>query len=156
MRFMEFIIQHSLFKKRNYKNEAMKIISLIFLILTVSVIQLSAQDDLITVSGKVTEYETGEDIIATTITEKGTDNVTMTDINGNFSIKVKKDATLIFSYIGYIGREVMVESDRIDIILEPDYSSITPKYCFPKRKTIVKPEIGTESYLPKVESDNNK
>lgn len=46
-----------------------------------------------------------------TIVIKGTTNGTITDINGKFTIDVpSKDATLLFSFIGYIAKEVVVGS----------------------------------------------
>ena len=52
------------------------------------------------VSGNVTDAK-GEAAIGATVTEKGTRNATMTDVNGHFVIKVKKGAELEISYIGF-------------------------------------------------------
>lgn len=43
----------------------------------------------------------GEPVIGATIRESGTDNGTITDIDGNFTIKTQKNATLEISFIGY-------------------------------------------------------
>ena len=48
----------------------------------------------ITVTGHVTD-ETGEDLIGATIMEKGTSNGTSADLEGNFSITVPSNATLV-------------------------------------------------------------
>lgn len=62
----------------------------------------------ITVHGYVDD-ETGEPLIGATVMEKGTSNGTATDIDGNFSINVEPNATLVISYIGYDPMEVPVD-----------------------------------------------
>lgn len=57
-----------------------------------------AQDS--TVTGTVVD-DTGEPIIGATVMVDGTSNGTVTDLDGNFTIKVKPGAKLKFSYIGY-------------------------------------------------------
>jgi len=52
------------------------------------------------ISGTVVDA-TGEAVIGATVMEKGTSNGTVTDFDGNFKIKVKEGATLVFTYIGY-------------------------------------------------------
>ena len=71
---------------------------LMSLALTPAVAIVSAQE--VNVSGVVTDA-TGETIIGASVVEKGTTKGTVTDIDGKFTIKVKKGAQLEFSYIGY-------------------------------------------------------
>ncbi|MBO0593813.1 TonB-dependent receptor [Cellulophaga sp. E16_2] len=52
------------------------------------------------VSGKITDQD-GIPLAGANIIEKGTTNGTTTDFDGNYSIPVGDDATLVFSYIGY-------------------------------------------------------
>ncbi len=59
----------------------------------------------ITVHG-VVDDATGEPLIGATVMEKGTSNGTATDFDGNFTINVAPDATLVISYIGYDTQEV--------------------------------------------------
>ncbi len=61
----------------------------------------------ITVHGYVDD-ETGEPLIGATVMEKGTSNGTATDIDGNFTLNVEPNATLVISYIGYDPQEVAV------------------------------------------------
>lgn len=61
----------------------------------------------ITVHG-VVDDSTGEPLIGATVMEKGTSNGTATDFDGNFTINVAPNATLVFSYIGYDSQEVPV------------------------------------------------
>ena len=57
------------------------------------------------ISGTVVD-ETGEGVIGATVMEKGTSNGTVTDVEGNFKLKVKAGALLVISYIGYDPVEV--------------------------------------------------
>lgn len=52
------------------------------------------------VSGTVKD-EAGEAIIGASVTEEGTKNATVTDFDGNFSLKTAQGAKLRISYIGY-------------------------------------------------------
>ena len=58
-----------------------------------------------TVSGTVKD-ETGQGLPGATVSEKGTTNKVLTDINGIFNIKVRSKATLVISYIGFAPKEV--------------------------------------------------
>ena len=57
-----------------------------------------------TVKGKITS-ESGEPLIGATITVKNSTDGTVTDIDGNYSLKTKKTLSskdlLLFSYVGY-------------------------------------------------------
>lgn len=65
------------------------------------------QPDDITVKGKIID-ENGEPLTGATVIQKGTSNGTIADIDGNFSLSVPSDATLVVSYIGYKSIEVNV------------------------------------------------
>ena len=67
----------------------------------------------ITVHGYVDD-DLGEPLIGATVMEKGTTNGTATDIDGNFTINVDPNATLMVSYVGYSPMEVPVDG-RTDI-----------------------------------------
>ncbi len=79
----------------------------------------------ITVKGVVTDSATGEGVPFASIQVKGTMTGTATDGDGNYSIDVPRNATLIFSSIGYLNQEVAVEGrSLINILLAPDAESI--------------------------------
>ncbi|MDR1675753.1 MAG: TonB-dependent receptor [Tannerella sp.] len=63
----------------------------------------------IRISGTVTD-ENGEPVIGANVMEKGTANGVVTDVDGNFSLTVAKDAILQVSVIGYITQEISVLS----------------------------------------------
>lgn len=67
-----------------------------------------------TVKGIVTDVATGEGLPNASIVVKGTTKGTITDINGSFSITVPDDKSiLIFSYVGYETKEVLVGRQTI-------------------------------------------
>jgi len=63
---------------------------------------LETQQTPVKISGKVVETATGEALIGVSILEKGTNNGTASDKNGNFTFTVSKpDAILEVSFLGY-------------------------------------------------------
>ena len=65
-----------------------------------------------TVTGTVTGTD-GEPLIGATVREKGTNNATVTDFNGEFSLKTQNpNATLEFSYVGYKNTSIKAGSDK--------------------------------------------
>ena len=59
----------------------------------------------IDVSGTVLD-PLGESVIGATIMEKGTTNGVVTDLDGNFSLKVNKGAIVVISYVGFQTQEL--------------------------------------------------
>jgi len=78
---------------------------------------LSAMAQLIVVSGTVTDASSNEKIIGVSVTEKGSRNGTVTNVNGQYSITTKKGKTLVFSYIGYDKKECVVIGGKLDVKL---------------------------------------
>ena len=60
------------------------------------------------VTGTILDSENGMPIPGVTISEKGTSNGTVSDFDGNYTIEVASDATLVFSMIGFATQEVLV------------------------------------------------
>lgn len=60
-----------------------------------------------TITGVITDANTGESIIGASIVVKGTTMGCVTDIDGRFVLSVDKlPATIIVSYVGYQSKEV--------------------------------------------------
>lgn len=79
---------------------------------------LSAQN--VTVKGTVKD-EAGEPLIGVSILEKGTANGVVTDFDGNYTLSVKRDAILDFSYIGYSQQSIKVDGKTtINVVLKED------------------------------------
>ena len=77
----------------------------LFLILCLIPLWAFSQDG--TIKGIVKDIN-GESIIGVSVLEKGTTNGTITDIDGNFTLNAKRNATLVFSFIGYKTQEILV------------------------------------------------
>ena len=76
------------------------------------------------VTGKITD-QNGESVIGASITEKGTGNGTVTDIDGQYELYVPKGSTLQISYIGYLTQTVKVgTNNEINVKLKEDAHSL--------------------------------
>ena len=73
----------------------------------------------ITIKGTVSAAD--GPIIGATVKVKGAQGGVVTDFDGNYSISAQSNATLVFSYVGYVTKEVKVGGKRlIDVTLEED------------------------------------
>jgi TonB-linked SusC/RagA family outer membrane protein len=77
-----------------------------------------------TVTGNVVD-ETGEAVIGATVMEKGTKNATVTDFDGNFTIKMNGGKVLTISYIGMQSQDVNVAGKTsVNIVLKEDATTL--------------------------------
>lgn len=72
----------------------------LFLLFGLVLIPMYGQSD-ITIRGKVVSATDQSELIGVNVLLKGTSSGTITDVDGNFQLKVSPNATLVFSYIGY-------------------------------------------------------
>ena len=74
------------------------------------------------VSGTVTEQASGFPAIGVSVLVKGTTQGTITSIDGDYSIpNVPSNATLVFSYVGMLTQEIVVNGQtRINVVLADD------------------------------------
>ena len=85
------------------------------LLLTISSI-ITAQN----VTGKISD-EKGEPLVGVSVLVKGTQTGAISDVNGAYSVVADKNATLVFSFIGYLPKEEAVNGrSTIDLGLEVD------------------------------------
>jgi len=82
------------------------------------------QSEILTVTGTVTDADTKMPLIGVSVVEKRTNNGTVTDVNGNFSIRVEKGKTLVFSYTGYATQEKKITKNAIQVALMPDATTL--------------------------------
>lgn len=69
----------------------------------------------------VVKDSSGETIIGASVLEKGTPNGTITDFDGNFTMKVAEGATLHISYVGYKPQDVVVAAkNHLVVVLRED------------------------------------
>ncbi|MBX2816589.1 MAG: TonB-dependent receptor [Saprospiraceae bacterium] len=72
-----------------------------------------------TVSGIITDGETGEPLIGATVILKGTSTGTVTDIDGSYTVEAASGDVLVISFTGYNEQEVTVgASSVLDIVLQ--------------------------------------
>ncbi len=90
-------------------------LTLIGMLMLASVFTLQGQN--LDINGTVQD-NTGFPIPGVNVLVKGTTNGTVTDFDGNFAISdVQKGATLLFSYIGYVTKEVVV-NDETELVIQ--------------------------------------
>ena len=75
-----------------------------------------------TINGQVKD-ETGDGVIGASVVEKGTSNGTVTDFDGNFSLKCKPGATLVFTYIGFNPQELPAKNG-MEVTLKEDVAQL--------------------------------
>ena len=69
--------------------------------------------------------ESGEPVIGATIRVVGTNEGTVTDLDGNFQVSAKSNAQLSVSYIGYVTQKVNVGGQKtLSIILKPEDTTL--------------------------------
>ncbi|NMH29665.1 SusC/RagA family TonB-linked outer membrane protein [Flavobacterium silvaticum] len=91
----------------------MKLTKLLFLCISAVFFSVVAQaQDRINVSGNVVD-DTGLPVPGATITEKGTQNATLSDIDGKYSLNVSSNGTLVISFIGFATQEVVVGGKNV-------------------------------------------
>ncbi len=94
-------------------------------ILVMMITSISAKAQQISVTGVVTDSNQ-QTLPGVNIVEEGTENGTVTDQDGSYSLDVSsKDAILTFSYIGYLSEDIPVDGrNRIDVELIPDITKL--------------------------------
>ena len=94
----------------------------LFIALIISVL-VNAQERII--SGKVTD-NSGAVVAGVNVSVKGTSQVTRSDLNGKYSIKVSAKGTVLqFSFIGYVSQSVKIGTkDTLNITLKEDVKQL--------------------------------
>ena len=77
-----------------------------------------------TVRGNVVSGEDNEPLLGLGVLQEGTLNGTSTDFDGNYLIEIKNadEATLVFSYMGYMTQRIKVNANtkKLDIVMQPE------------------------------------
>src|ERR1700754_4505706 len=95
----------------------MRITLLFLLALLLSGAQLFAQS---VITGKILDSKTKESLIGATVIVKGTTTAASASLDGTFKITIPAPGTgtLVFTYIGYVSKEIPVsESKKLGTIL---------------------------------------
>ena len=106
--------------KVQLKNARLRPFALFMVLFLMNVSWAFAQ---LTVTGHV-KSTSGDPLIGVNVVEKGTTNGTVTDMDGNFSLRVEKGKTLVFSYIGFLSQENVVKGNRMNITLKEDTETL--------------------------------
>ena len=78
-----------------------------------------------TISGSVIDAGNKQPIPGVTVLEKGTNNGTITDGEGEFSFEVEEGSTISFSFVGQETREVLATSEEpVTIEMVSEVSSL--------------------------------
>ena len=86
---------------------------------------MTSQRPVMIITGTIYD-ESGSELTGVSIIEKGSNNGTITDVNGYYSISVSNEKRILqYSYIGFIPKEETVGSRReIDVVLTQDVTSL--------------------------------
>ncbi|MFA5587154.1 MAG: carboxypeptidase-like regulatory domain-containing protein, partial [Mariniphaga sp.] len=77
------------------------------------------------ISGTVTSAADGLGLPGVSIVVKGTSVGTVTNMDGNYSINVAPDATLVFSFIGFSTQEIPVQGrNTINVVMEESIEAL--------------------------------
>src|SRR5450759_4153592 len=86
-----------------------------------------AVQQLIKVSGTITDASSNQAMIGVNVTVKGTTIGGISDVNGKFSVSVPNaNATLVFSFIGYVTQEIpLAGQTTLNVALAAEVSQLS-------------------------------
>jgi TonB-linked SusC/RagA family outer membrane protein len=77
-------------------------------------------------TGTVLDSQNNQPLPGVNVIQKGTTNGTSTDVNGNFSIETDNAAILVFSYVGYVNKEVPAGNlTKLTVSLDSDVKALS-------------------------------
>ena len=98
------LIKYNIMEKKKFMRVQKFLILFLILLLSFPLSALAQQQ---MIKGQVVD-DKGETIIGATVMVKGSKDGTLTDIDGNFSVKGKVGNTLVISYVGFTPLEIKV------------------------------------------------
>ncbi len=110
-------------KRRKSQRRILGKISLVLLSFLLTTVAAFSQSK--TVTGKVVD-DMNEPLVGITVAVKGTTVGAMTDIDGNYSVSVpNNNSVLVFSYLGFKSQEITVGSQPvINVTMQPDLQTL--------------------------------
>ena len=91
----------------------------VFLTLLSTAFSMTAQEHVL--KGKIIDHRSGAPLIGASVLEIGTSNGALADLEGNFELKVQKDAILRVSYVGFVTQEIETTGKTyIEVSLKED------------------------------------
>ena len=118
-------VMHPINKNTKIKFKLMKKIAIILSVILLSASRFADVKE-IKINGTVTNVDDGSAIPGVNVHEKGTNNGTVTDLNGKYEISIKDEKSILtFSYIGFLTEEIVVKSKReIDVVLTAEQPAL--------------------------------
>ena len=101
----------------------------------------------ITVQGMVTDTATQDPLPGVSIIIKGTSQGTATDFDGNYLIEANMGDTLVFSYIGFQPKEVVVSGSTMNVTLDEDTTLLDEVVVIGYGTTTVEDATGSVSSI---------
>jgi TonB-linked SusC/RagA family outer membrane protein len=77
-----------------------------------------------TVKGKVTDAK-GESLIGVSVAVQGANEGTVTNVDGQYSVRVPNNAVLVFKYLGYKNVTVTANKDVINVTMDEDTQALS-------------------------------
>ncbi|MBN9384154.1 MAG: TonB-dependent receptor [Chitinophagaceae bacterium] len=96
---------------------------LLLVLISMSVIQLTALAQTLQVSGTVRDGK-GHPVEGASVIVKGTTSGTSTDANGRFTLSTARGSILVFSYTGFETQEKKVQGAAVDLVLRDSDASM--------------------------------
>jgi TonB family protein len=96
----------------------------------------AAQQNTLRVSGRVIDLQ-GAAIAGATISIQGTTTGTVTDMNGNFSLNITPNSTLIASYVGISAAFNVQEESTIEIMLSANNTRVQIDRTAERHRTVI-------------------
>jgi TonB-linked SusC/RagA family outer membrane protein len=106
-----------------YSDNTLRAIILIVVLISLSASSLLAQR---TITGKITDAQTGDPLPGVNIVVQGTTRGTISDANGNYTIQVQPDdEALLFSFVGYQDQTVSIgDQQTINVALQQEAEAL--------------------------------
>ncbi len=99
------------------------LVKAILLLMVFAVNALQAQQR--SISGRVLDSKTNQTIPGVSVSIKGTTQGQITDSDGNFRLSVNQGDILVFSFVGYIPKEVTIGAEtQLTVMLEEDVKNL--------------------------------
>lgn len=92
----------------------LKVVILLLIFVGISTVTFA---QLVNVTGTVVDATDGSPLPGVTVLQKGTNNGTTTNMDGQYSLTVDMGQTLVFSFVGYADQEKLVEGTPINVQL---------------------------------------
>jgi TonB-linked SusC/RagA family outer membrane protein len=68
--------------------------------------------------------ESGEPLIGASVLQEGTQNATITDLNGHFSLQAPRGSVLQIAYMGYVTQRITVTSGTMNVTMKEDAQAL--------------------------------